>query len=351
MIIKQKIKKLIIVFSIMLVITLTGVFHSKLNPFIINFIATRFNIITSSDNILVHYINIGQGDASAINFPDGKIMLIDTGSEEYNTTYLNYLKENVVNSQRSNYIDYLVLSHADMDHCGGAMKLFKNFRIGKVFMPKIESDSKGYQEILNYVKKNLNYQILGEEFVIKTEIYEIMFFEILNDTNTNDSSQIIKVESFDQSFLFAGDISTRVEQLYLSRYGTEFDVDVLKVAHHGSKTSSSEEFINAVSPKYSIISVGENDYGHPMPEVLEVLNKNQSTILRTDQKDSIMFAVGEIYHLYQTDGSYYITRMSLDYFEFVLFVDCFITIYAVVIFVKKDKKKIKNKFITIQLIY
>ncbi len=292
--------------------------------------------------MLVHFINVGQGDAIAINFPDGKIMLIDTGNEKNNTTYINYLKENVLNSQRSNYIDYLVLSHADMDHCGGTLKLFKNFSVGKVFMPQIESNSQGYQEILKYVENNLDYQVLGDEFVIQAENYKITFFEILNNTNTNDSSQVVKVEGYNQSFLFMGDVSTSVEQLYTNKYSTELDVEVLKVAHHGSKTATSEEFIESVSPMYAVISVGENEYGHPTTEVLNILKINQTNILRTDQKDNILFVVGDVYGIYQTDGVYFITQMSLDYFEFVLVVDGCLILLIVIIVIKKEKKK-RNK--------
>ena len=201
---KQKIKKLIVVFSILLVVSLTCIFHSIWHPFFIKTFANSFNLISNQNNLLVHFINIGQGDATAINFPDGKIMLIDTGCEEHNITYINYLKENVINTQRSNYIDYLILTHADMDHCGGTMKLLSNFKIGTIFLPKISSNSQGYQEILSYVQNNCNYEILGEEFVIEHSLYEITFFEILNETNTNDSSQIIKVESLNQSFFVCG---------------------------------------------------------------------------------------------------------------------------------------------------
>ena len=340
MLTKQKIKKLIVIFSIMLVITLTCVFHSTWHPFLIRVFANRFDIVTTKNNILVHFIDIGQGDATAINFPDGKIMLIDTGCEEHNTTYINYLKENVLNTQRRNYIDYLVLSHADMDHCGGTMKLLKNFKIGTIFIPKMPSSSQGYQEILNYVATNLNHETLGEEFIIKNKEYSITFFEILNETNTNDSSQVLKVESLNQSFLFAGDISTSVEQLYIDKYGNELDADVLKVSHHGSKNATSDEFLKVVTPKYAVISVGsDNDYGHPTGEVLEILSDNNVDVLRTDKHNDILFVDGEHYNFYQTNGVYYITNMSLDYVEIVVIFDVCLVVLIIVIIIKKDKKK------------
>ena len=342
---KQKIKKLIVIFSFMLALTLTCVFHTFLHPLIINLFATRFDIVTARDNMLVHFINIGQGDATAINFPDGKIMLIDSGPKGSNTTYINYLKENVTGLQRSNYIDYLVLSHADMDHCGGTMKLLENFQIGTIFMPKIESDSRGYQEILNFVENNCQFEVLGDEFLIETNEYKITFFEILNNSNTNDSSQVLKIESLDQSFLFVGDISSSVEKLYVEKYRSELDADVLKVPHHGSRVATSDLFVDAVTPKYAVISVGaENDYGHPTSEVLEILNENKVDVLRTDIHNDVLFVVGEDYNLFQTHGRYFITSLTLDYVMYVIVLDSCLMVLVLIIIIKKEKKKrIENK--------
>ena len=263
MITKQKIKSLIIIFSLTIIFTSTCIFYGEINPFIINLFADRFSIISNKDNLLVHFINVGQADALAVNLPDGKIMLIDTGSEEVNTTYVNYLKENVLNTKVNNVIDYLVLSHADVDHIGGTIKLFQNFKINTVFMPKIHSDSEFYLKTLEIVQNNYHYRTLGEDFEINGQGYKISFFEILNESNTNDSSQVVKLEYLNKSFLFVGDISKSVEDDYVLEHADKLDADVLKVSHHGSNSSSSDEFINAVSPDYSVISVGKgNDYGH-----------------------------------------------------------------------------------------
>ena len=148
---KQKIKKLIIILIFMIIFTLSLVFYDVINSKIINVFANRFNIVSNKDNFLVHFIDVNQADAVAINLPDGKVMLIDNGSKEVNTTYVNYLRENVIHSKRNNYVDYLVLSHSDMDHIGGTMKLLKNFNIGTIYMPKLASNSNGYAEIINYL--------------------------------------------------------------------------------------------------------------------------------------------------------------------------------------------------------
>lgn len=340
---KQKIKKLIIILIFMVIFTLSLVFHNTLNKMIQNMFVDEFSIVSNKDNLLLHFIDVEQADAAAVNLPDGKVLLIDTGSKEVNTTYIDYLKENVLHSKGKNYIDYLVLSHADMDHIGGTMKLLKNFKVGTVYMPKLSSDSNGYAEILKYVDVNCNYKTLGEEFCIKSNLYSITFFESLNETNTNDSSQVLKLECFEKSFLFVGDISSKVEKLYVDKYGDKLDVDVLKVSHHGSQTATSSKFLECVTPEYAVISVGlNNDYGHPNDEVLNRLSNVGAKVLRTDIKNDILFAEGDYYDLEQLSGVYYITNLSLDYSNLILIVDVSLAVYAVIVVIRREKKKNKH---------
>lgn len=328
----------------MLVLTLTCVFRSFVYPFIINGLANRFNFVTSENNMLVHFINVGQADAIAINLPDGKTMLIDDGSKDYNVNYVKYLKENVTSSKLNNKIDYLVLTHADSDHVGGTMKLLKNFEIKTIFMPKIMSNSQTFSEIYNYVTKNCDYKTLGDEFKIETKQYKFTFFELLNDSNTNDSSQVIKLEYRNKSFLFTGDISTNVEDDYLNIYGEKLDCDVLKIAHHGSKTATSEAFLHCVTPNYAIISVGKNnDYNHPNDSVIKLLNDYNVNILRTDEHGDILFVIGKDYNLKILNNKYYITNLTLDYTIYVLVFDIILFGVAIVVIIKKEKKKSKHR--------
>ncbi len=343
MFIKQKIKKCIIILILMIIFTLSLVFYNKLNPLIVDMFADEFNIVSNKDNLLVHFIDVDQADAVAVNLPDGKILLIDNGSKEVNSTYISYIKENVVHTKTHNYIDYLVLSHSDMDHIGGTMKLLKNFKIGELFMPKLPSDSNGYAEILNYIDGRIDYQTLGKEFVIETEDYCINFLEILNNSNTNDSSQVVKLECNGRSFLFVGDISSSVEKLYVEMYDDFLSADVLKVSHHGSKTASSVDFLTCVSPKYAVISVGAtNDYGHPSVETLERLNNVNAEIVRTDKNGDVLFVVGENYNLKQMAGRYYITDMALDYSYAILIFDAGMVLCIMFIVFKKEKLKNKH---------
>ena len=336
----QKIRNLIIILVFMIISTLSCVFYSKLNPLVVNLFANEFNIVSNKNNMLVHFINVNQADAVAINLPDGKVMLIDAGSEDVNTTYINYLKDNVLHTFKKDYIDYLVLSHADMDHVGGAMKLLKNFQIGTIYMPNLSSNTESYQEILTFVQNNCNYRTTGEEFVINQNGYTIKFFEQLNNSNTNDASQVVKVEFMKSSFLFVGDISMSIEDEYVERYADELDCDVLKVAHHGSNSSTSNEFIDAVSPKYAVISVGaENTYGHPNFEVLTRLTNNSVKVLRTDKDDDILFVVGKNYNLLQKNKTYFITSLTLNYVWLVVVLDCGLIILIINIILKKEKNK------------
>lgn len=343
MITKQKINRLIIIGVVMLVLAITCVFKSSLHPIFLNFFAKEFNLVSKRGNLLVHFINVGQADAAAINLPDGKILLIDTGSESNNVTYVNYLKDNVLNTERDKYIDYLVLSHADMDHIGGTIKLLKEFEVGTVFLPKLESDSQGYAEIKEYIESNCSYQFLGDEFVIANKNYEILFFEILVETDTNSSSQIIKLNSFGESFLFVGDIDSEDEKVYLNRYNEKLDCDVLKVSHHGSSSSTSQEFLATTTPNYAVISVGSNNYGHPNQEVINRLSSNKVRVLRTDLNGDVLFVNGDIYDMCQLNNGFYITRLSLDYTLLVLIINCSLIVIAVVIVFKKEKNKHLSK--------
>ena len=344
MTLKQKITRIIILLSVLVAITIPCLFHSSLYPFFLKFFATKLKLVSNKDKLLVHFIDVEQADAAAINLPDGKIMLIDTGTKELNIGYVNYIKENVLNTKRNNYIDYLILSHAHTDHVGGALKLLKTFNVGKVFVPKVYSSTNTYVELLDYIEDNCNYDYLGDEYEISNSLYEIKFFEILVDSNLNDSSQVIKLTYNNTSFLFTGDITEKAERQYINVYGDMLDCDVLKVAHHGSKGSSSEEFLDVATPDYAVISVGfGNEYGHPTYDALTRLTEVGAKILRTDKKDNILFVVDDACGLINVNGNYYVTGLSLDYSVLILIIDGCLIYACVVISIKTNKKKRKRK--------
>ena len=186
-----------------------------------------------------------------------------------------------------NKIDYLFLTHGDYDHMGESIDLVENFKVEKVIFNCGEYNDLEKELIKVLDKKKIPYYSCIKELNIdKNKLY---FLQTKEFDNENDNSNVIYTELNGYKFMFMGDASNTIEYEILNEYNLP-DIDVLKVGHHGSKTSSSEEFINEINPKYSIISVGKNNrYGHPNSNVLE--NLDNSKIYRTDQDGSIMFKI------------------------------------------------------------
>lgn len=186
-----------------------------------------------------------------------------------------------------NKIDYLILTHGDYDHMGYSTYLVNNYKVDKVLFNK-ESYSNLELELIDVLKdKDIYYQNK-----IKTLDISNSRLYFLNEEyygNENDDSLVIYMKLNNYKFLFMGDASIKVENDLIKKYNLQ-NIDILKVGHHGSKTSSSKYFINYISPKYSIISVGKNNlFGHPNQEVLK--NLNDSKVLRTDINGSIEFKI------------------------------------------------------------
>ncbi len=234
-------------------------------------------------NVLsVEYIDVGQGDSTFITFDDGENLLIDGGSD--NSMAYNYLKKNKVES-----IDYVVATHPHEDHIGGLAEICENLSVNAVYLPDVSASTKIYNRFLksldngktdvNVAKKGVT---IKEDDDLKVEILSPVLEEY---DNLNDYSAVVKITYRDVSFLFTGDCETTAEEkLDMNAVKS----DVLKVGHHGSKTSSSPQFINAVKPKYAIVSVGENNsYGHPNDKVLNRLHSVGAKIYRTDEEGNI----------------------------------------------------------------
>ena len=177
--------------------------------------------------------------------------------------------------------------HGDFDHMGEAINLVNNFRVEKVIFNCGNYNELEKELIKVLDKKNIKYYSWIKELNIDNN--KLYFLQTKEYDNENDNSNVIYTELNGYRFMFMGDASVTTEKEILNKYNIP-DIDVLKVGHHGSKTSSSKEFINEINSKYSIISVGKNNrYGHPNKEVLE--NLNNSKIYRTDEDGSIMFKI------------------------------------------------------------
>ena len=239
--------------------------------------------------------DVGQGDSMLIR--GEKNILIDTGGK------LSYQKEKWQEKKTESYaqrviipylkatgitkIDYLILTHGDYDHMGEAINLVNNFKVEKVIFNCGEFNDLEKELIKVLDKKKIPYYSCIKELnVDNNKLYSLNNKDYGNE---NDNSSVIYTKLNNHKFLFMGDAGVGVEEDLIEKYNLQ-DIDVLKVGHHGSKTSSGKEFINEINPKYSIISVGKNNrYGHPNKEVLN--NLSDSKIYRTDQNGSVMFKI------------------------------------------------------------
>lgn len=257
---------------------------------ILSLIFQLFNSFSNKD-LRIYFIDVGQGDASLIITPNNKTILIDGGGsldKNYDVgknTLVPYLLDRGVCT-----IDYLIVSHFDNDHCGGLMYLLKTLRVKNVFISKQAKLNEEYKNFMEIVKqKHISIKIVKQGDVISIEddlkIYILHPSLELCFDDLNNNSIVAKLVYKDFSMLFTGDIEKEAESKIVEKYGKSLlKSTVIKVAHHGSKTSSTQEFIDLVNPKIALIGVGKgNNFGHPNEEVLERLNNLKVKVFRTDE--------------------------------------------------------------------
>ena len=235
-------------------------------------------------NNYVYYLDVRQGDSSLIIYNDIVVMNDTGGTSNYNVSSgcIKLLK-----SLGYSHIDYLILTHGDFDHMGDSIYLINNYKVKNVVLNNDDFNELETNLIKELKNKKIKYYQNVEKIPISNNIITILNTEEYD--NENDNSNVIYIELNNYKFMFMGDAGVDKEKDILERYNIS-NIDVLKVGHHGSKTSSSKSFINKINPKYSIISVGKNNrYGHPNKEVLN--NLDHSKIYRTDEDGSIMFKI------------------------------------------------------------
>ena len=250
-------------------------------------------IVLFDKNYYVYFFDIGQGDASVLVSPHQKeVLMIDTGGkityekEEWQKSNKTYnISDGVIKFLKSRGItklDYLIISHGDQDHAGDALNIIKKLNVKKVVLNNGSTNS-------------LEKKIINTSVKI-TNNYNLKYFKVINLNNgfydnENDASLVNYITFLKYKFLFMGDASRSVEEKIIEKYNL-FNIDVLKVGHHGSKTSSSKYFVDKIIPKYSVISVGRNNrYGHPHEEALS--NLINTKILRTDSDGTITFKINK----------------------------------------------------------
>lgn len=284
----------ILLFYILLLVILR---YNRFKYFILLFLIVfiDFMIPYLDSSLYVYYLDVGQGDSSLIITPHLKeVILIDTGGKLSFDTKLDgdksYVSEGTLSLLRSlgiNKIDYLILTHGDYDHMGDAIYLVNNIKINKVIFNCGEYNDleKELMEVLEQEKINY-YTCINELDINKNKIY---FLNSDIYDNENDNSNVTYFNFYNHNFLFMGDAGIDKEKYILDNYNLE-NIDFFKVGHHGSKTSSSKEFVNMINPKYSLVSVGRNNrYGHPNEEVLDILR--DSKIYRTDENGTIKLQI------------------------------------------------------------
>lgn len=244
-----------------------------------------------SNELKVYFFDVGQGDAIFIETPAGRQILIDGGP---NNKVLENLNSVMPFWDRS--IDIVIATHGELDHIGGLGAVLEYYDVATIIWNGIESETKTFKKWKEAVDSE-NAEVLVGEYGMRFTLSGSAFFEILSPVNMpgpqklerqNDFSLVIRLVYGDDSFLFTGDIERQAEYKIIEQ-NLRIESDVLKVAHHGSKTSSSELFLEKVNPKIAVISSGiNNTYGHPHEAILQMMEKYGIKIRRTDTEGNVL---------------------------------------------------------------
>ncbi len=253
-------------------------------------LAVHANSGSFSDNVTITFFDVGQGDAALAQLPRGQDILIDGGPD-------NQVSRKVGRALPffDRFIDIVVLTHPEADHITGLINILRNYRVGKVLMPRVSNATEEYKAFIDVIEKKhipVVYAKAGQVFQFDSGVsLEILSSgedaQIANGLPLNDSSIVAKMTYHEIDAIFTGDISRAMEYELVSVV-ERLDSEILKVPHHGSRFSSSSDFVRAVSPSVAVVSSGRgNVYGHPHKETLERLRTGKVRILRTDTEGDI----------------------------------------------------------------
>ncbi|WP_421381724.1 cell wall-binding repeat-containing protein [Bacillus salacetis] len=251
------------------------------------------------NELAVHIIDVGQGDSTLIQ-TQGKTVLIDGGTRTAGDKVVSYLKAAGISS-----IDYLIATHPDADHIGGLIDVLDQIPVGEVLDSGLTHTSQTYFDYLGLIDaKNIPFDVpsVGSEFTLDSGIS----FKVLNNgngyTENNAGSVVVKLAYNNVSFMLTGDATTESETNMMERFNLrDIQSTFLKVGHHGSTTSTSQEFLNEVNPKAGILSYGDNSYGHPTSEIVSRLKNKGVTLYSTYESGDIVV---------KTDGDSYTINAS-----------------------------------------
>lgn len=274
--IKKRHFKHLIIFTLLLLLCF---FYSLLTK--------KFNSYKVNPNLMyVHYINVDQGDAILIQV-NNKNLLIDSGPKSHKKQLVKFL-----NDLNISKLDYVIATHPHEDHIGNMNTVLNSYKVQSFYAPKVYSYTKSFEQMIDSLKSNnlkINPIKRGCNTINLGFQTNVEVFSPINDTydNENNYSPVIKISFGNNSFLFTGDAEKEIEDK-LILLNDDLKADILKVSHHGSSSSTSDSFLNRVSPKYAIISVGKNNiYDHPNDTIISKLNTYKINILRTDIQNNI----------------------------------------------------------------
>lgn len=235
----------------------------------------------SNDLLSISFIDVGQADSILIK-EQNEYILIDAGNNADGEKLVAYLKSLGIESFK-----YVIATHPHEDHIGGMDEIIDNFTINNFYMPDAITTTRTFEDVLNALERkkiNIHIPTKNEDFSLNKTKIKVLYVGG-EEKDLNDTSIVLKVEFENISFLLMGDASKKVEdQLDVKNLKS----DVLKIGHHGSKTSTSKDFLAAVAPKYAVISVGkDNNYHHPSAPTLKLLAKHNITVYRTDEDGTV----------------------------------------------------------------
>lgn len=237
-------------------------------------------------NPFVHFIDVGQADAILIT-KGSEAMLIDGGNRDDAELVIQYLKEQDVKK-----LNYVIATHPHEDHIGGLSQVMNTFKVEKVILSNGETGTVTFEDFIASIEANnisVAYANVGDTYLLGDASFKILAPNSDTYDELNNYSVVVKLINGYNSFLFMGDAEQLAESEILENNPFELQADVLKVGHHGSKSSTSQKFLEAVQPQYAVISVGkDNDYGLPKQQTIDRLNKIGVTTYRTDEHGTII---------------------------------------------------------------
>ncbi len=242
-----------------------------------------------NQNAELYFLDVGQGDGELIVLSNNVKILIDGGPNNKILEELNY-----VSRPTDRYIDLVILSHPQADHFGGLIDVLKRYKVGAFISPGRSGLAQSFKDLEKIIQENKIPTIAlgeGDKINYLNAHFDILLpsLNLLQSAEPNDWGLAIKITSGGTKALFAGDIDSKTEESLALKH--DLDIDVLKVNHHGSRFSSSKNFLEKITPKIAVIEVGRNSYGHPAEQTLKNLASVGSQIFRTDRDGTIKLLI------------------------------------------------------------